>query len=183
MKPSVLIDSTLFEITISRLCRQLIENHGSFQNSAIIGLQPRGVFLARRLREKLVELTANPEIDLGTLDITFFRDDFRRREKPIQAAETNLSFSLEDKNVILVDDVFYTGRTIRAGLDALFNYGRPSKVELLVFIDRRFSRHLPIEPTYIGKSVDSIDSQRVAVEWAEISGKDRVLLYSMDEHE
>lgn len=181
MKPSVLIDTDQFTLIVNRLAHELIENHRDFENTVIIGLQPRGVILAERLAKIVEELipAANPKC--GKLDVTFFRDDFRRREKPLQPSSTVVDFLIEGKKVILVDDVLYTGRTIRAGLDAMLAFGRPDVVELLVLIDRRFSRHLPIEPKYVGKAIDSIDSQRVSVNWKEITGKDIVELHTQND--
>lgn len=116
----------------------------------------------------------------GNLDITFFRDDFRRRERPLIPSITNLDFSIENKKVVLVDDVLYTGRTIRSGLDALMTFGRPSKVELLVLVDRRFRRDLPIQADYVGKAVDTLISERVSVEWKETEGADKVVLFTKE---
>lgn len=176
MRPTVLIDEKQFQLIINRLSHQLIENHRDFSDTVIIGLQPRGIYLATRIQQKIKEITG-VEVPNGNLDVTFFRDDFRRREKPIQANLTKVDFLIEDKHVVLVDDVLYTGRTIRAGLDAMLAYGRPAAVELCVFIDRRFSRQLPVEPNYVGKAIDSIDSQRVTVSWKETSKKDLVELH------
>lgn len=178
MKPAVIVNEKLFSLIINRLCYQLIENHNDFDSSVIIGLQPRGIYLANRLAKQLAEITKNKNIPCGALDITFFRDDFRRRDVPLIPSATNIDFSIENKHVILCDDVFYTGRTVRSGLDALLAFGRPQKVELLTLIERRFSRHLPLQPDYIGKSVDSIASQRVSVEWKETEGKDQIILYT-----
>lgn len=175
MQRRILLDNTRFGITISRLCRQLIENHNDFSDSVIIGLQPRGVFVARRVSEELATLFPGKKIMCGDLDVTFHRDDFRRREIVIPSA-TKIDFQIENKNVILVDDVLYTGRTIRAGMDAMIDYGRPKKVELLVLVDRRYSRHLPIAPDYIGISVDTITSEKVIVNWKETEGVDEILL-------
>jgi len=174
VKPKVILESDLFDITITRLCHQLIEVHDDFSASVIIGLQPRGIHLARRIQAKLKQILKVKEIHLGELDVTFHRDDFRKKE--LIPSTTTIDFMIEDKNVILVDDVLYTGRTIRASLDAMLAFGRPKDVELLVLIDRRFSRHLPIQAKYIGKTIDSIESQKVKVEWKEIEGKDRVTL-------
>lgn len=176
MKPVVLLDSKQFNITINRLCHQLIENHGKFENAVIIGLQPRGVYLANRIRQELQTILGNGQVQCGRLDTTFHRDDFGRRETPVVPKITDIDFEIEDKDVILVDDVMYTGRTIRSGLDAMLAFGRPRRVELLVLIERRFSRHLPISPDYVGKWVDSIAEERVEVEWSEIEGKDKVIL-------
>lgn len=165
MRKKLLLDHQLFEITIQRLCQQLIENHDSFENTVLVGLQPRGIFLADRIKNTLEKILGDT-IKLGYLDITFYRDDFRRREKPIQANATRMPFILEDKKVILIDDVLYTGRSIRAALDAMTAFGRPELVELLVLIERKYTRHLPIQPDYIGKSVNTMHSQRVHVEWS-----------------
>ncbi|HTA84178.1 MAG TPA: bifunctional pyr operon transcriptional regulator/uracil phosphoribosyltransferase PyrR [Bacteroidia bacterium] len=179
MKKKELFSSQDLEITLDRLCHQLLENHEDFKDTVIIGLQPRGIYLARRLHKKISKLTKNPKIPFGELDATFYRDDFRKRQ-PVLPKSMNMDFIVEDKNVVLVDDVLHTGRTIRAGLDALLDFGRPRKVELLVLIDRRFSRHLPIQPDYVGKRVDTIVSQNVKVEWKEEDGHDRVWLILND---
>jgi len=166
MQKRLILDSHLLNITISRLSQQLIENHGNFQNSVIIGLQPKGRFLSDLIHKKLEEETGS-SIDIGYLDTTFYRDDFRRRDAPIQANATKIDFIIEKKNVVLVDDVLYTGRSVRAALDAMMAFGRPEKVELLVLVDRKYSRDLPIAPDYVGKSVNTIDSQKVLVELEE----------------
>ena len=175
MQRRILLNQTQFNITISRLCHQLIENHNDFSGSVIIGLQPRGVLVARRIHRELTHIFPGKKITCGDLDVTFHRDDFRRREIVIPSA-TRIDFVIEDKNVILVDDVLYTGRTIRAGMDALLDFGRPKKVELLTLVDRRYSRHLPIAPDYIGISVDAIKSEKVIVRWKETEGVDEVTL-------
>jgi pyrimidine operon attenuation protein/uracil phosphoribosyltransferase len=179
MKKKELFSSQDLEITLDRLCHQLIENHDDFKDTVIIGLQPRGIYLARRLHKKITALTKNKTIPFGELDATFYRDDFRKRS-PVLPKAMNMDFIIEDKKVILVDDVLHTGRTIRAGLDSLLDFGRPRKVELLVLIDRRFSRHLPIQPDYVGKRVDTRVSQNVKAEWKEVDGNDRVWLILND---
>ena len=163
MQKKLILDSDLLDLTISRLCQQLIENHNDFSNSVIIGLQPRGIYFAEILHQKLQKDT-KIQIPLGYLDATFHRDDFRRRETPVKANETRIPFIIEGKNVVLVDDVLYTGRTIRAALDAMIAFGRPAKVELLVLIDRKYTREFPIAADYIGKSVNTLSTQRVLVE-------------------
>ncbi|MBK8497327.1 MAG: bifunctional pyr operon transcriptional regulator/uracil phosphoribosyltransferase PyrR [Flavobacteriales bacterium] len=177
MKPVTLLASKAFGLTVIRLCHQLIEDHGDLEGVALIGLQPRGVLLARRLRAELKKTIGNELLAYGELDITFHRDDFRRRAAPPTPSTTALDFDLDGRKVVLVDDVLFTGRTIRAGLDALLSFGRPASVQLLVLIDRRFSRELPIQPDYVGRWVDSIGDQRVTVEWKEVDGNDRVLLH------
>lgn len=174
MQPRILLDSKKLDLTITRLCHQLIEQHKGFENSAIIGVQPRGVYLADRIHHKLSEILKKKNIDYGMLDITFHRDDIRLKDKPMIADETAIDFTLEGKNIILIDDVLYTGRTIRAALDAMLAYGRPADVELLVLIDRRLQRHLPIQAKYVGKVIDSIAAEKVKVEWKETDGKDTV---------
>jgi pyrimidine operon attenuation protein / uracil phosphoribosyltransferase len=176
MKPRIILDSKHFEITITRLCYQLIEVHNDFSNTVIIGLQPRGIYLAKRIQKKLQEILKVKNIKCGTLDTTFYRDDFRQKELVPNA--TSIDFIIEGKNVVLVDDVLFTGRTIRAGLDAMLAFGRPNDVELLVLIDRRLSRHLPIQAKYSGKTIDSIISEKVKVEWKETEGADKVTLFS-----
>jgi pyrimidine operon attenuation protein/uracil phosphoribosyltransferase len=164
MQKKLIVDQNLLEITINRLCYQLIENHNNFSNTVILGLQPRGTHMADKIKARLESLTG-VDIPIGYLDTTFHRDDFRRREMPKKANETNVPFLVEDKNVILVDDVLYTGRSVRAAMDAMISFGRPRKVELLVLIDRKYTRDLPIQPNYIGKSVNTMQSQHVMVEW------------------
>ena len=117
-----------------------------------------------------------PKIALGYLDITFFRDDFRRTDKPLEANKTQIDFLVENKKVIFIDDVLYTGRSIRAALTAVQSFGRPSGIELLVLIDRRFSRDLPIQPDYRGRQVDAINNEKVKVSWSEQDGEDGVYL-------
>lgn len=178
MQNLTLLDGQKFQITIQRLCHQLIENHNDFSNSVILGIQPRGTFLSNRIASELKQILPEANILSGNLDITFFRDDFRRREGPLVPNSTHIDFIIEGKKVILVDDVLWTGRTIRAAMDAMLAFGRPEKVELLVLVDRRFSRHLPIEPDYIGIQVDSINSQRVLVTWKDADQEDKVILLS-----
>lgn len=181
MQQSILLSGKKFQITIQRLCRQLIENHHDFQNSVIIGIQPRGIYLAKRVKDELQNILGIDNILLGELDITFYRDDFRRKESgPLVPSSTSVDFVIENKKVILIDDVLWTGRTIRSALDAIQAFGRSEKVELLVLVDRRFSRHLPIEPDYIGIQVDSINSQRVIVNWQETDQQDQIILLTED---
>lgn len=162
MQKKLILDSDLLDITISRLCQQLIENHQDFSETVILGLQPRGIFLAEIIHEKLEKLLKK-SIPLGYLDATFHRDDFRRRE--IQKANENrVPFAIEGKRVVLIDDVLFTGRTVRAAMDAMIAFGRPAKVELLVLIDRKYNRDLPIAPDYVGRVVNTLASQKVLVE-------------------
>ena len=161
-------------ITIQRLAHQLLENHLDLLNTVLIGIQPRGIYFSNRVVEQLkLQLNGQP-VPYGKLDITFYRDDVRKGLHELN--QTDIPFSIENKNVVLIDDVLWTGRTIRAALDALLDFGRPAKVELCVLIDRRFSRQLPIQADYTGKSIDSFITQKVKVYWKEKDGKDEVEL-------
>ncbi len=176
MSQKVLLNAKEVNIILHRLACQLIENHNDFTDTVLIGLQPRGKYLANRLAKMLKEEYKIKNIQLGYLDITFFRDDFRRGEKPLEANTTEINFLVEDKNIVFIDDVLYTGRSIRAALTAIQSFGRPNEIELLTLIDRRFSRHLPIQPDYRGRQVDAINEEKVKVNWQENDGEDSVYL-------
>jgi pyrimidine operon attenuation protein/uracil phosphoribosyltransferase len=176
MSQKVLLNHKEVNIILHRLACQLIENHHDFNNTVLVGIQPRGKFLANRLATILKEDYNIKDLILGHLDITFFRDDFRRGEKPLEANTTEINFIVEGKNVVFVDDVLYTGRSIRAALTAIQSFGRPNEIELLTLIDRRFSRHLPIRPDYRGRQVDAINNEKVKVNWMENEGEDSVYL-------
>jgi len=176
MSQKVLLSEKEIHIILHRLACQLLENHLDFSNTVLIGLQPRGTFLANRLTQILQEDYKVKDIALGFLDITFFRDDFRRDGKTLTANKTQIDFLIDNKKVVLIDDVLYTGRSIRAALTALQSFGRPEEIELLTLVDRRFSRHLPIQPNYRGRQVDVIDHEKVKVCWKEQDGEDTVYL-------
>jgi pyrimidine operon attenuation protein/uracil phosphoribosyltransferase len=176
MSPKVLLNTKEVNIILHRLACQLIEKHTDFSNTVLVGLQPRGIFLAQRLKSLLIENYNLPDVQLGVLDITFYRDDFRRSDKVLEANSTEIDFLIENKRVVFIDDVLYTGRSIRAALTAIQSFGRPSEIELLTLIDRRFSRHLPIQPDYRGRQVDAINDEKVLVNWSETSGEDAVYL-------
>ena len=176
MQSRVILDSKKLQLTIDRLCYQIAETHKDFKDACIIGVQPRGVLFADKIVERLRILFPNYIIPYGKLDITFYRDDFRRSDKAFSPSVTDITFSLENKNVILIDDVLYTGRTIRSALDALMDFGRPNDVELVVLIDRRLQRHVPIQAKYIGKTIDSISSEKVKVYWSEFQDQEKVEL-------
>ena len=176
MSQKVLLNSKEVNIILHRLACQLIENHNTFENTVLIGIQPRGKYLANRLAQVLKEDYKIRNLQLGYLDITFFRDDFRRGDKPLEANTTEIDFIVEDKKVVFIDDVLYTGRSIRAALTAIQSFGRPKEIELLTLIDRRFSRHLPIQPNYRGRQVDAINKEKVIVNWKENGGEDSVYL-------
>ena len=176
MSQKVLLNSREVNIILHRLACQLIEKHLDFSETVLIGLQPRGRFLAERIKQMLEQEYKVANIQLGLLDITFFRDDFRRSDKPLEANRTEIDFLVENKKVVFIDDVLYTGRSIRAALTAIQSFGRPSEIELMVLIDRRFSRHLPIQHDYRGRQVDAINDEKVKVSWVENDGEDSVFL-------
>jgi len=166
-----ILDKQQLHLTILRLANQLMENHLHLNELVFIGLQPRGVQVSKIVVNHIQQLYPGEQVAYGVLDITFYRDDVRKELHV--ANKTDIPFSIEGKKVILIDDVLYTGRTIRAALDALLDFGRPQKVELCVLVDRRFNRELPIQPDYFGKAIDTLVSQKVKVEW----DKEQVILY------
>lgn len=170
-----LLSENQVSIILNRLACQLVENHGDFSDTVLIGLQPRGINMLDLLLD-LLSKHGIENIPTGHLDITFYRDDFRRRDAPLEPNKTSINVLLEGKRVVFVDDVLYTGRSVRAALDAIHSYGRPLDIELLVLIDRRFSRELPIQPDYTGKRVDSLASERVLVDWDKEYGSNSVYL-------
>ncbi|MBY0536355.1 MAG: bifunctional pyr operon transcriptional regulator/uracil phosphoribosyltransferase PyrR [Chitinophagaceae bacterium] len=174
MDEKIILNESQLAITLKRLSHQIVENTNDLADLAIIGLQPRGVFVSDAIVNALEELLPTVKFNYGKLDITFYRDDIRK-ELHI-ANKTDIPFSIENKRVVLVDDVLHTGRTIRAALDALLDFGRPASVELCTLIDRRFSRQLPIQADYVGKTIDSIISQKVKVYWKQRDGVQQVVL-------
>ena len=176
MSQKVLLNEKEVNIILHRLACQLIEKHNDFSNTILVGLQTRGRHLADRLTKELESEYNIADLQVGYLDITFYRDDFRRSEKVLEASATEMNFVVEGKKVVFIDDVLYTGRSIRAALTAIQSYGRPKNIELLILIDRRFSRHLPIQPDYRGRQVDAIDDEKVIVNWKETQGEDNVYL-------
>ena len=175
MAAKILLNEMKVSIILSRLCQQLIERHKDFSNVVLVGLQPRGTSLLEQLL-KLLSEQGLKSIKSGKLDITFFRDDFRRNDEPLYAKTTEMSYTLEGKDVVLIDDVLFTGRSIRAALSAIDSYGRPKSIELLVLVDRRFSRHLPIQPDYLGAQIDALQGDKVKVVWSDLPKKSVVYL-------
>jgi pyrimidine operon attenuation protein/uracil phosphoribosyltransferase len=176
MNSRIILEKKQLDITIDRLCYELIERLGDFSNTALIGMQPRGIYLSRRIKDKLADILGKQPFDYGELDISFYRDDFRRGNEQIVPSELKIDFTIQDKKIVLVDDVLYTGRSIRSALDALTDFGRPAKVELLVLVDRKYSRDLPIQPDYVGIKVDTRANDKVKVEWKENGKKDSVTI-------
>ena len=176
MPKKILLDSKKIHLILSRLVYELIENHKDFKDTVLIGLQPRGVYLFNQIL-KVFE-TNHPKIKIksGILDFTFFRDDFRRSEKTLKASSTQINFSIENKNVVLIDDVLFTGRSIKAAMSSIDSYGRPNSIELLVLIDRRYKREIPIQANYCGAKIDTFKGDKVNVVWNENSKKDVIYI-------
>ena len=171
-----ILDASKLSLILNRLASQLFENHNDFSDTVLIGIQPRGKILSKKIKYLLESSHEIKDIKLGFLDITFFRDDFRRTEKVLSANKNLMDVSVENKKIVLIDDVLYTGRSVRAALTAIDSYGRPAEIELLTLIDRRFSRHLPIQPDYLGRHVDAIADEKVLVHWEEEHGEDAVYI-------
>jgi pyrimidine operon attenuation protein/uracil phosphoribosyltransferase len=168
----ILLEGHQLEITFKRLCFQLIENHQDFKDTVIIGIQPRGTFVSDKIHSQLQQILPSVNYKYGFIDPTFHRDDIRSRKNGlIMPSAQKIDFGIDGKKVILIDDVLYTGRTIRAALDALVDFGRPSQVELLVLVDRRYSRHLPIEADYVGIVVDTRAENKIKVQFPEVAIK------------
>jgi pyrimidine operon attenuation protein / uracil phosphoribosyltransferase len=165
MPNKILLDSKKIEIILRRLVYELIENHKDFDETVLLGLQPRGIFFIDKILEVFKRDHPNIKIKSGILDYTFFRDDFRRSEKTLSASSTKIDFSIENKNVVLIDDVLFTGRSIKAAMSSIDTYGRPKSIELLVLIDRRFKREIPIAANYCGAKIDTFKGDRVKVLW------------------
>jgi pyrimidine operon attenuation protein / uracil phosphoribosyltransferase len=192
-KTRTISEAAHLDLTIERLCYQLIEDYGDFSNTCLVGIQTGGVALAERLQQKMTQILSRSSamkpqatsesiaLPLGKLDITFYRDDFRTSKKPLAANSNDMPFVVENQRVILVDDVLYTGRSVQAAMTALNHYGRPESVKLLVLVDRRFNRQVPVQPDYVGIVMDALDEAYVQVEWREVEGQDRVLLFSHKE--
>ena len=176
MSQKLLLSNEDLRIILFRLACQLKETHDDFAQTLLVGLQPRGVRLAERLVHILTDHYKVANLQLSKLDITFFRDDFRRGDKVLNPNANMMDASIENKRVVLIDDVLYTGRSIRSALTAIDSYGRPAEIQLLTLIDRRFSRHLPIQPDFCGRQVDAIQNERVVVCWEEEDNEDAVYL-------
>src|ERR1700758_4986584 len=171
---SQLMSASEIDRTLVRLAPEILERTADLDKLAFIGIRRRGVPLAQRLSKK-IETLENRKIPVGILDINLYRDDLSTVDiKPVVSA-TEIAFEVEGKDIILMDDVLYTGRTIRAALDALFDHGRPARVQLLVLIDRGH-RELPIEAKFIGRTVQTTDNEIIEVKFQEIDGMEKVLL-------
>ena len=176
MPKKVLLNSKKIDIILNRLVCQLVENHKDFNDTVLIGLQPRGTFLIEKILEIFKKKYPTINIESGILDFTFFRDDFRRSEKTLKASSTQINFSIENKNVVLIDDVLFTGRSIKAAMSSMDSYGRPNSIELLVLIDRRYKREIPIQANYCGAKIDTFKGDKVNVVWNENSKKNIIYI-------
>jgi pyrimidine operon attenuation protein/uracil phosphoribosyltransferase len=152
------------DLLIRRLTEQLVEDHQTFENTVLIGLQPKGGFLLAKIEQYLKSHIALSG-QTGLLDITFYRDDFRRKDLVWKASSTDIDFLVEGRQVVLIDDVLFTGRSVRSAFDALISFGRPSKVQLMVLVDRLFQREFPIKADYVGMKVNTLPTERVNIDW------------------
>ena len=177
-EPKVIMEKQRFGLTIDRLCHQLVESHPSFSNTCIIGIQEKGAIFSDRIKERIEVLYPGMDFLYGKIDISFYRDDFRIRTKPLKVASTEIHFLVEGMHVILIDDVLYTGRTVHSAMAALMDFGRPASIQYMALVDRRFNRHLPVQADFKGVTVDAVDEAYVKVEWKHLNGEDRILLYS-----
>jgi len=166
MGKHILFNNSRVNICLERLAYQLLENHNDFSETVLIGLQPRGKFLSQNIVNVLKNKYSLQKLDYGYLDITFFRDDFRTKTDILIPNETNFKLNVNNKKVVFMDDVLYTGRTIRAALTAIESFGRPKSIELLILVNRRYCRELPIQADYKGFNVDVYEDQKVCVNWS-----------------
>lgn len=176
---TVILDSAALKRTIDRIAHEILETHEDNPNLAIVGIKTRGAYLAKRLAEKLKEFKGK-QVPVGELGITFYRDDFKKASDQPIVQSTEISFDIEGKTIIIVDDVLQTGRTVRCALDELMDFGRPAKIELAVLIDRGH-RELPIRPDYVGKNIPTSARQLIRVNLSETDQKDEVLLENENE--
>lgn len=176
----IILNEKKFGLTLGRICEQLIERYDQFENTCIIGIQDRGAIFSDRIVALLKEKGIT-NYDYGKVDISFYRDDFRKRDTPIAPKPMEIDFYIEDKKVLLIDDVLYTGRSVHAAISALQQFGRPAKIDLLSLVDRRFNRHFPIRADFVGITVDAIDEAYVKVEWQHLNGKDQIKIFSKKE--
>ncbi|MBI4429882.1 MAG: bifunctional pyr operon transcriptional regulator/uracil phosphoribosyltransferase PyrR [Ignavibacteriales bacterium] len=181
MKKTKIIDATGFQRAINRLAHEIVEKEKGAENLAVVGIRTRGDFLARRIAAKIEEIERRP-IPVGTLDITLYRDDLRGRLDQPQLQSTQILFDITGKTLVLIDDVLFTGRTIRAALNALMDMGRPAEIQLLVLIDRGH-RELPIKADFVGKNVPTSMKQTINVLMKELDDEDAVFLSDSDEME
>lgn len=173
------MDAETLDRALTRIAHQIVEKNPDLGDVGIVGMQTRGVFLARRIADKINKMEG-ANLETGVLDVTLYRDDYRSALKQPEVKVTDIPFDINSKNIILVDDVLYTGRTVRAALDALTDFGRPRKIQLVVLIDRGH-RELPIRADYFGKKITTLKDQEVALKVSEIDDEDSLWLMQIEE--
>jgi pyrimidine operon attenuation protein/uracil phosphoribosyltransferase len=173
----IILHHDRLKLTLERLSLSIVENTAPNQEICIIGIQEKGVLFSDRIVEHFSKMKHGISFNYGKLDITFYRDDFRRRETPLKAFSTDMPFLVEGKKVILIDDVLYTGRTIHAAMAALLDFGRPESIELMCLVDRRYNRHFPIQANHVGITIDSLEEAYVKVNWDPEGINHHVLLF------
>lgn len=171
---SKVIDSAGFKRIITRISHEILEKNKGTQNLVLVGMRTRGEFLARRIKEKINEIEGI-ELPLAVLDVTLYRDDFRKRLKQPEVSVTNITFDITEKNIILIDDVLFTGRTVRSALNAIMDLGRPNTIQLVVLVDRGH-RELPIKADYVGKNIPTSQNEEIKVKMNEIDEEDAIYL-------
>ena len=176
---SVLMNDDEFNRTLKRLAHEIIENHSDLDNVVIIGIRTRGEFLAKKINNFILKI-AKKEIPMGILDVTFYRDDFRTNLGSPQVQSSDIMFPIENKKIILIDDVLYTGRTIRAAMDEIFSFGRPKSISLCVLSDRGH-RELPIRPDFVGKNFPTSKSEYIYVHVKQVDNEDAILLVEYED--
>jgi pyrimidine operon attenuation protein/uracil phosphoribosyltransferase len=174
MNTSKIMDAQTIQRTLTRISHEILERNKDLSNLALVGIQTRGTYLARRLQASLSQIEGQ-KVDCGFVDITFHRDDLDQKGASVEAQETQLSFDVNGKNIILFDDVLFSGRTIRAAIDEIMDFGRPERIQLAVLIDRGH-RQLPIRPDYVGKNVPTSPHEEIQVCIDEVDGKDEVFI-------
>ena len=175
-EPFKIVDKQGLDRILTRIAHEILEKNKGSQNLVLIGMRTRGEFLAKRIHKK-IEMIDNVNLPLGVLDVTLYRDDFRTRMKQPEVSVSDITFDINEKDVILIDDVLYTGRTVRSALNALMDFGRPSSIQLSILVDRGH-RELPIRADYVGKNIPTSLNQEVKVKMEEIDGEDAI--YSID---
>jgi pyrimidine operon attenuation protein/uracil phosphoribosyltransferase len=169
-----IIDSDGIRRTITRLAHEILEKNKGPENLVLLGMRTRGEFLAKRIKDKIFQIE-QIRLPVGVLDVTLYRDDFRTKLKQPEVSVSNITFDLNEKNVILIDDVLFTGRTVRAALDAIMDLGRPGSIQLCVLIDRGH-RQMPIKADYVGKNIPTSINEEIKVKMEEIDGEDAIYL-------
>ena len=171
---SKIVDKEGFDRILTRISHEILEKNRGSKDLVLIGMRTRGEFIARRIQEKINSIDKG-NIPFGILDVTLYRDDFRTRLKQPDVSVSNITFDINEKNVVLVDDVLYTGRTVRSALNALMDFGRPSTIQLCILVDRGH-RELPIRADYVGKNVPTSNDEEIKVKMNEIDGEDAIYL-------